>query len=444
MEIKMNQNLNTELFDFIRNSPSVFHVIRNISKKLTEAGFIRLDEQTPWEIRPGKGYYTTRGGSSVIAFRIPGTDSADNAGFPAVRSFHIAASHSDSPTFKIKPDPEIESAGLVKLNIEKYGGMLTSTWYDRPLTVAGRVLFRSDQGITEHLVHIDRDLLLIPSLAIHMDRDANAKGFGNVQNDMQPVFTDKEHTGSFMEMISSECGCSPEDILGTDLFLVNRTLPSVWGAHEEFISAPKLDDLMCAFGTLAGFLHAEMPKDFIQMCCVFDNEEVGSSTRQGADSTFLTECIERIAECLGVGRNQLSSAIASGMMISADNAHAAHPNHTDKADPVLRPRMNQGIVLKYHANQKYTTDAVSEALFTEICRRHDIPYQKFVNRSDMNGGSTLGNISNTHVSIRTADIGLPQLAMHSAYETAGTEDLAALVRLSERFFSEALPEIQVK
>ena len=417
---------------FLEKSPSVFHVIRNIREILEERGFQPLDERRKWDLAPGGSYYTVRNGSSLIAFRIP---------LKPVKSLHITASHSDAPTFKIKPDPEMEAEGLLRLNLEKYGGMLTATWYDRPLTAAGRVLIRENGGIRQQLVYIDRDLLLIPSLAIHMDREANNKGYGNVQNDMPAVFSEGGKKGRFMEIVAAECGCAPEDILGADLFLSSRMKPSVWGADREFISAPKLDDLMCAYGTLAGFAEADAPDDFIQMYCVFDNEEVGSRTKQGAESTFLKDALDRISECLGITRSELLCAEANGMMISADNAHAVHPNHPDKADPVNRPEMNKGIVLKYHANQKYTTDAVSEAYFKDICRRTGVPYQCFVNRSDMNGGSTLGNISNTQVSINTADIGLAMLAMHSSYETAGTRDIAYLSAFTRAFYSEQLPEI---
>ncbi len=424
----------TELTDFIRfleDSPSVFHAVHTIAKRLEQAGFRRLDEKNPaWDMAPGGSYYVTRNDSAIISFRLPEKKP---------ECLKIMASHSDSPCFKIKPDPELESAGCIKLNIEPYGGMLKTTWFDRPLSVAGRVLADTEEGIVQKLVSVDRDLLIIPSLAIHMDREANEKPMTNVQTDMQPLFASAEHKGEFMQIIARAAGLdgaegSGEDrILGADLFLVNRQKPFVWGPSDEYISAPKLDDLMCVYGTLMGFLGAPAADVALTMHCVFDNEEVGSRSKQGAESTFLTDCLTRIRESLGLTFSEMHAAAQNGLMISADNAHAVHPSHTDKADPVSRPRMNGGIVLKYHAGQLYTTDGVSAAYVKKLCGSLGIPVQNFVNRSDMRGGSTLGNIANTQLSMNTADIGLAQLAMHSSCETAGTQDLDYLVRFAREF-----------
>ena len=427
-EMIMNDRYTSDFIEFLCESPGVFHAVDAIGRRLERAGFLLLDEREPaWDLVPGGRYYVTRNDSACIAFRLP-------AGRPA--ELRIMASHSDSPCFKIKPDPEIESAGLVRLNIEPYGGMLKNTWYDRPLGVAGRVLICEDEskGIEQRLVYPDRDLLVIPSLAIHMDREANEKAMTNVQNDMLPVFADGPKKEKFLEIIADAAGVnSPESILGMDLFVVNRQRPFVWGPEDEFISAPRLDDLMCVFGTLAGFVESA-GQNSLNMYCVFDNEEVGSRSRQGAESTFLTDCLERIRESLGLTFSEMQAAVQRGTMISADNAHAVHPNHTDKADPVNRPRMNGGIVLKFHAGQLYTTDGVSGAFVKKICRDNDIPLQTFVNRADMRGGSTLGNIANTQLSISTADIGLAQLAMHSSCETAGTRDVGYLVGFSRAFY----------
>ena len=425
----MSDRYTSDFVEFLCESPGVFHAVDAIARRLEKAGFSGLDERDPsWDLIPGGRYYVTRNGSACIAFRLP-------EGRPS--ELRIMASHSDSPCFKIKPDPEIESAGLVRLNIEPYGGMLKNTWYDRPLGVAGRVLICEDEskGIEQRLVYPDRDLLVIPSLAIHMDREANEKAMTNVQNDMLPVFADGPKKEKFLEIIAEAAGVnSPESILGMDLFVVNRQRPFVWGPEDEFISAPRLDDLMCVFGTLAGFVESA-GQNSLNMYCVFDNEEVGSRSRQGAESTFLTDCLERIRESLGLTFSEMQAAVQRGTMISADNAHAVHPNHTDKADPVNRPRMNGGIVLKFHAGQLYTTDGVSGAFVKKICRDNDIPLQTFVNRADMRGGSTLGNIANTQLSISTADIGLAQLAMHSSCETAGTRDVGYLVGFSRAFYA---------
>ena len=410
----------SDFIRFLEDSPSVFHVVRAIGDRLRAAGFKELDERISfWRLKPGGSYFVTRNGSSIFSFRMPSK---------RIRAIHIMASHSDSPGFKIKPEPEIESAGCIKLNIEGYGGMLKSTWFDRPLTVAGRIIVDSPAGIEPRLVYADRDLLVIPSLAIHMNREVNEKPLTNVQTDMQPLFAAGAEKGGFMRMVAGDA-----DVLDADLFLVNRTKPFVWGPEDEFISAPKLDDLMCVYGTLAGFLKAEVSETILQMHCVFDNEEVGSRSKQGAGSTFLADCISRIREEMGLTVSEIQAACQCGMMLSADNVHAVHPNFTDKADPVSRPAMNGGIVLKYQAGQLYTTDAVSGAWVRKLCAGEGIPVQTFVNRSDMRGGTTLGSIANTQLSMNTADIGLAQLAMHSSCETAGAKDLGYLAGLARVF-----------
>ncbi|MBR2188141.1 MAG: M18 family aminopeptidase [Eubacterium sp.] len=432
----MFERITEETVQFIQESPTAFHVTEGIRRRLLEAGFRELDERKRnWLLEPGGKYFVRRNGSSVISFRLP-------AG--ALEAIHLTASHSDAPGFKIKPDPEIESAGCVKLNIEPYGGMLKATWYDRPLTVAGRVLYDDGGAIRSSLIHIQKDLMIIPSLAIHMNRDANEKTAGNVQTDMLPLFAAGEKQGDFLKEAAAAAGLSADEtdrILDMDLFLVNRMEPSVWGKQGAFLSGPRLDDLMCCYATFAGFTAAGSSDGILAMHCVFDNEEVGSRTKQGAESTFLPDCLTRIAEALGVSWTQMLSAAAKGLMISADNAHAVHPNHVDKADPVNRPVINGGIVLKSHAGQKYTTDAVSAAHVIRLCRAHGIKMQRFVNRSDQAGGSTLGNIANTQLSMNTADIGLAQLAMHSAYETAGTEDLKSLAEFCRYFYEEALAPV---
>ena len=325
------------------------------------------------------------------------------------------------------------NGAYVKLNVERYGGMILSTWFDRPLSVAGRMIVRKNGKILEKLVNIDRDLVMIPSLAIHMNRDINGGYHYNVQKDMIPLYSGSGEKGNFMRMMAEEAEVRPEDILGHDLFLYNRMPGTIWGSRNEFVSSPRLDDLQCAFASLEGFLQAYKKKN-IAVHCVLDNEEVGSTTKQGAASTFLKDVLFRINLALGGDQESYLMALAESFMISADNAHALHPNYTDKADPVNRPVMNGGIVIKYNANQKYCTDGISTAIFKELCREADVPYQTFVNRSDIAGGSTLGNISNTQAAMNTVDIGLPQLAMHSAYETAGVKDTESLIRAAKVFY----------
>ena len=312
--------------------------------------------------------------------------------------------------------------------------MLCAPWLDRPLSVAGRIIVKDSSGrLSSRLVNIDRDLVLIPNLAIHMNREANAGYKYNAQKDMLPLYGSLTAKGTFMELIADAAGIKKDDILGHDLFLYNRQPASIWGASEEFISCGRLDDLQCAFAALKGFLAGEK-SSHLAVCCVLDNEEVGSSTKQGAASTFLYDTLTRMHDSLGHTREDYLIHLADSFMLSADNAHAVHPNHPDKSDPSNRPYLNGGIVLKFNANQKYCTDGVSAAMFRDICNEAGVPVQTFSNRSDMAGGSTLGNISNTQVALNTADIGLPQLAMHSPYETAGVEDTEYLIRAAEKFY----------
>lgn len=448
-EQEMYQETAEALLRLIAMSPDCFHVVANLKTMLDMQGFRELKEAERWTLVPGGKYYVTRNGSALMAFRLPGTD---------FRGFRIIASHSDSPSFKIKENPELPGAGCyVRLNTERYGGMLMAPWFDRPLSVAGRVfaevtnageamnlpaeldpelkkLLTGRKRVEERLVNIDRDLLMIPSLAIHMDRKVNEGKSLNAQKDLLPLLGSEAVKGQFARLVAEAAGAAPEQILSSDLYLYDRTAPSVWGAEREFISSPRLDDLECAFCTFFGFQRAVNDTD-VPVYALFDNEEVGSSTRQGAASTFLKDTLRRIGIAEGRDEEQYYTAVAESFMISADNGHAVHPNVPEKADPVNRPVMNGGIVLKYSANQKYTTDAASAAVVRKICRDADIPCQVFTNRSDVPGGSTLGNISGNQVPVRTADIGLAQLAMHSPYETGGVKDPEYLRRFAEAFYN---------
>ena len=429
------KNISKGLLDFIAQCPSCYHVIDYLRRILISRGYTELSEKETWKISKGGKYFAVRNSSSIIAFRIP-KKKPDG--------LHIIASHSDSPTFTIKPNPEIPSEGIIRLNVEKYGGMIPRSWFDRPLSVAGRVFVKSPEGPVQRLVYINRDLLLIPSLAIHMTRDSDKKDSISIQNEMLPLFSQNEKE-TLISRIAKEIKEKPADILGNDLFLVSRDRPCIWGAESEFISSPRLDDLECAYSSFEGFIDSQDEENAgISMLCIFDNEEVGSRTKQGAESTFLADVTERIFEGLKMDRQTSLSLIASSFMVSADNAHAVHPNYASKADPTNRPKMNKGIVLKHSANQKYTTDGASAAIFKMICEGADIPYQEFANNSDTPGGSTLGNIANTQISMNTADIGLAQLAMHSAYETAGAEDAEHLRSFSEEFYKEPLPVISIR
>lgn len=418
-----------ELINFIDHNPSSYHVIQSIKEMLSKEGFSELMEGKPWDITPGNNYYVSRNGSSIIAFKIPIKPSS---------GFQIITSHSDSPCFKIKENAEMVSGGrYTHLNVEKYGGMICAPWLDRPLSIAGRALVREEDRIKTVLVNVDRDLVMIPNLAIHMNRELNNGHKFNVQKDMLPILGDETANGSLMKLVADSVGSTLEEILGTDLFLYNRVPGTVWGANQEFLSCARLDDLQCVYSSLKGFIGGASSRS-IGVCCILDNEEVGSTTRQGAASTFLKDTLMRLNTCLGRTHEEYLMALATSFMLSADNAHGVHPNYQDKADPTNRPYLNGGIVIKYNANQKYTTDAVSAALFKTICTNAQVPCQSYTNRSDIPGGSTLGNISTTQVAINTADIGLAQLAMHSPYETGGVKDGNYLMKAANEFYCSSM------
>ncbi len=408
------------MMEFIRLSPTAFHAVANLREMLEGQGFGPLNECEPWKLIPGGRYFVTRNQSSIIAFQIPKGD---------FDHFQLVASHSDSPCFKLKPSAGRDSNGYAILNVEKYGGMIMQTWFDRPLSVAGRAAVRTTEGIGTRLVCLDRDLALIPNLPIHFNRTVNDGVKLNPQVDMLPVIgaagTD------YMALVAEALGVDGADILGCDLYLVNRDEPRRWGAAGEYVAAPRLDDLACAYASVRALLDAK-PSGHVDMVCVFDNEEVGSGTRQGADSTFLSEVTRRIVAALGGGR-ACEAVLARSMMLSADNAHGVHPNHPEKYDENNRAALNGGVVVKFNADQKYTSDGVSQAVFEEICRRAGVPVQRFANRSDIPGGSTLGNIANTHASMITVDIGLAQLSMHSANESVGARDLGHMISAMRAF-----------
>ena len=415
-----------QFIDFIAESPSAFHAVHTLCCELETAGFTRLAEHEAYHLVPGGKYYVTRNRSAVIAFTIP-EDSFTH--------FQIVASHSDSPCFKLKHTAEEIAVGaFTRLNVERYGGMIMSTWLDRPLSIAGRVMVKSENGIRTELVDLDRDAALIPNMPIHFNREVNDGYKFNAQSDMLPLFGDATAKGALTAELAKLCKTEEENILACDLFLYPRTPGSVWGAKDEFFSAPRIDDLECAYTSLKAFL-AAAPKSHINVFAVMDNEEVGSGSKQGADSTFLTDTLSRAAASLDVCESAFKAMLSSSFMVSADNAHAVHPNHPEKYDATNRCFMNGGVVIKHNANQKYTTDAVSCAIFETICKAAGVPTQHFANRSDILGGSTLGNIANAHASMNTVDIGLAQLAMHSSYETAGCADVAHMINALTAFYA---------
>ncbi len=428
---KEYQKCTKEMLEFIEKSPTAFQAVANLKEVFAELGFWELKEAEKWDAEPGQGYYVARNDSSLIAFRMPQTD--------APKGFHISAAHADSPAFKVKESPDMAVEGAyLKLNTEKYGGMILSTWLDRPLSVAGRVAVRGKGGIETRLVNLEKDLMVIPSVAIHMNRDANKGIEYNPQADMLPLygeFVNGKKGSALMKRVAKAVGVKQEDILGHDLFLYVREKGRIFGDGGEFVLSPRLDDLQCVYASAKGFAES-VPGSYISVCAVFDNEEVGSGTKQGADSTFLEDTLWRIGECMGLDRGGILRLIADSFLISADNAHAVHPNHPEKADPTNRPYLNRGPVIKFHGSQRYATDAVSAARLRSICEKARVPCQTYANRSDIAGGGTLGNISTSHVSVSSVDIGLPQLAMHSAMETAGVKDTKYAVEAFKAFFAE--------
>jgi len=414
-------NRTKALMRFLDASHSVYHAVAYLSKTLENAGYTRILEGDAWELVPGGKYYLIRGGTAMIAFRIPQNQP---------EGFLMSASHSDRPTFKIKENGELAGT-YTRLATERYGGMLMAPWLDRPLSIAGRALVETENGVESRLVDIDRDLLLIPNVAIHMNRKANDGYSWNPAVDTLPLLGGKEAKGKLEKLLKKTAGGK---ILGHDLFLYVRQKAAVWGLDHEFISAPALDDLECAWCCTQGFLKAEESCS-IPVLCVFDNEEVGSRSVQGAASRLLETTLKRICAARSLDEDRM---LASSFVISADNAHAVHPNHPEFADATNAPVMNEGVVLKFNANLSYTTDGLSAAIFRKVCAKAEVPVQTYCNRADVPGGSTLGNISLGHVSVPSVDIGLAQLAMHSCYETAGVKDAQYLEEAMTAYYSSTL------
>ena len=421
----MRESVMKELMEFLDESPGCYHAAAQVAEALLSAGYECLWEQEKWALKEGGRYFVVRGDASLIAFRVPKRD---------FRGFMIAAAHSDSPTYKVRETAEVVSAGnCLRLSVEPYGGMIHRSWLDRPLSVAGRILVREGERIVSRLVKVDRDLLIIPSVAIHMDREVNKGTALKANVDLLPLFGQGKEKGAFRRIVAESAGVAEADILTTDLFLYNRTPATLVGAEEEFIAAPRLDDLQCVFGCLKGFLAAQ-ESESVPVLAVFHNEEVGSGTRQGADSTFLEDVLRRVNASVGRSAEEYLTAVANSFQVSADNAHAIHPAHPEYSDGGEAPVLNGGVVVKYNAAQHYTTDAVSDAVFRQICAMAEVPVQRYSNRADLPGGSTLGNISTAHVSARSVDIGLPQLAMHASCEVAGVEDTLSLIRAMTVYF----------
>ena len=431
----MTEETIQELMAFLDSSVTSYHAVETIQNTLIQEGFTALSEKKIWTLDQGGSYFVMRNDSSVIVFRLPDCE------VHQIKGFHVYAAHSDSPALKIKENPELDREGVyVSINTELYGNMILSTWFDRPLTIAGRVCVEEAGEIVTKTVRLKDNLCMIPSLAIHMNRNINKGVAYSPQSDMLPLLTmmDPARRGSTAKgvlraLLADALGT--QEILSYDLYVANCEKAVLAGVEGEFLMTPRYDDLACVFAGLKGILGGK-PSQYIDVLAVFDNEEVGSLTRQGAGSTFFRDTLENIADGLGVDSRSFRTWTADSMMLSADNGHACHPNQGGKADLTNRPYLNGGVVLKYHGGQQYATDACSAAYVRKLCRENEISLQTYANHSDIPGGRTLGNLAMAQVSMAAADIGLPQLAMHSAYETGGKKDIAALIRLAALFFGQ--------
>lgn len=412
-----------DIIDFISECTDAWHTAAETVKILEDSGFKELKESDDYNIELGGKYYVVRNMSSVIAFKLPKLKPI---------GYMIAAAHGESPSFKIKSVSQSRDKNYIRLNTEPYGGMFLRSWLDRPLSVSGRVVVDEGDELSVRLVRLDRDSLIIPSLAIHLEREKTSDL--NICRDMPPMYATANSDLNFIEEIAEVLKVNKEDIVSGDLMLYNREEGRVWGRNNEFISAPRLDDLQCVYSLLSGFVQSKETESTVAVLCVFDNEEVGSGTIQGAKSDFLPSVLRRISGGFSVDYDEHMRLLASSFMVSADNAHAIHPNRPDAYDSLNCPALNGGIVIKRNASQRYTTDAISEAIFKKICDRAKVPHQAYANKSDIAGGSTLGNLAAEKTCVNSVDIGLAQLAMHSAYETAGNIDTEYMIQAVKEFF----------
>ena len=431
MEVK---SFAREVIEFIDESPSTYHVVKNCSDILDENGFERIMPREKWEIKKGGKYFLKKSSSTIIAFTV-GED------FDVKNGFKIFGAHTDSPCFRIKPNPEIITENVVRLNTEVYGGPILSTWFDRPLSIAGRVIVKGEDSFFPRTVKIkiDEPLLTIPNLAIHQNREVNNGVKIDKQNDVLPVISlinkNFERKGYLERVILEKTGIKKEDIIDFDLYLYATEKGCLLGANEEFMSSPKIDNLASVYTGLIGLLEAEENQDRINIFVAFDNEEIGSATKQGADSNYLLNTLERISLALGLSRGDFLQMLESSYILSADAAHAAHPAHLGKTDPTNRGKINEGISIKISAKQKYTSDGYSIAVIKQLIEGTEIQIQPFVNESNELGGSTIGPISSTHLDIDGVDLGVPMLAMHSVRELCGIFDVFYLKELAKEFFS---------
>ena len=418
---KVGISVVNSMVHFIEKSPTCFHAVRNVAQLLENEGYVNLREEE-WTLQPGGKYYVTRNGSSLIAFRIP-------AETPC--GFMVAAGHSDSPCLRLRDHAELAGTYL-RLSAERYGGLIHASWVDRPLSVAGRVVVADGGKVQAKLVDFEKDMLLIPNLAIHLNREMNSGVKYDANTDLVPLYGMGRAKGTFRQELAKLAQCEEDQILATDLFAYNNQKGTVWGAEGEFVSAPRLDDLACVFASLQGLLLAKESRA-IAVLGIFDNEEIGSETKQGAGSMFLPDTLQQICSSLKLDYRRM---LTESLMLSCDNGHGVHPNHPELADRTEAPVLGGGVIIKH--SPRYATDSISGAVFAQICKKAGVPVQHYSNRPDQAGGATLGNIANTKAGMSTVDIGMAQLAMHSSFETAAAADVEHMIRAVQAVYETAL------
>lgn len=428
---KENQNIDEsyikigeEFIEFVRKSPVSFHTIDTIKKMLIEDGYLFLSENSIEKLQKGSKYVIVRDDSTLVSINIGNNIEKE------ISSLNIIASHCDSPYFKIKPNCDGVSDGYNKINIAPYGGLIAPSWLDRPLAVAGRVIIRENDKLIAKLVNFEDLNAIIPNLCIHYNRNINSGYEYNMAVDMQAFFSDKD-SSKFSDLLAKKLKTRKENIVNHDLYLYNNEKGILWGNNKEYVSCPRLDDLECVFSSAKAFISGENDKT-INILYISDNEEVGSLSKNGADSDFLEVCLRRLCNDLGL---DLDKTLSQSFLISADNGHAVHPNKGQITDADNKMYMNKGVGIKSNSSLTYTSSGLSSSVFQMLCEKANTPYQFFTNRSDMRGGSTLGNILLSHLSLSAVDVGLPQLAMHSCYETAGTKDLKYAIDVFREFYT---------
>ncbi|MDG6244086.1 MAG: M18 family aminopeptidase [Methanolobus sp.] len=427
-----NRDYISDFFGFMKKATTSVQTVDTIRERLETEGFTGLEMNGPWTLDPSGKYYLTPYPSMLVGFSIASVRSAP-------KGVKIIAAHTDSPGFRIKPEPEVNSEGMLTLNVERYGGPILNTWFDRPLSIAGRIAVKSDKVLKPEVIHLDlqRPVLIIPNLAIHMNREVNKGVEIKVQKDMQPLLTrlieGEVRENYLLDLIAREAGVDREDILDMDLSVYCSEEGMLVGSKEEFISCPRIDDLSMVYAAMQALTESQH-KDGINMVAFMDNEEIGSATRQGADSVMLSNIVQKILMEVAGAEQQSIHQKMSFFVISADGAHALHPNYSEKSDITNKPVMNKGMAIKVSCNRSYASEVETIAAFQQLCDKAGVKYQKFVNHSDHPGGTTLGPLLSKYMPVHVVDAGVPMLAMHSARELMGKQDFLDSIRIFRTFF----------